>query len=510
MSAIAEYVDALDLDRPKDGGSQFHLGVAAGALLGDGGRQVLDLFGRLVEKDERYVLHVKGAIPVPSPERESGDRTAIAAFFSRIAADPVLRARVWFDAMERDLGNWFRQVGIVLLPAFPNGDDRFALSGMASGAVPVVWDLDEDSRGLRDCAIEERRGHVESLLELRTVPEFDAARLRARSWAARYDIPAVVGRWSALLEDSLAGPGRKRLQASLIMATKDGADRIRRMLDSVAAQTLPAAAMQVIVVENGAKDGTEETVAEFAAAHPELDIVYLFTETSGAGHARNLGLDRAEGAYITFIDDDDYLEPNYLLSMLRAADAKSVVVGPLREDRGDGEFVDDTKYNQDGAALREQGGRAALSKVPSLLSLNACKLIPSSLLGGLRYDETMRSGEDIAYMAQLLTDPETEFVSAEKLPDSSYVRVRRERSVSRPTDRDYDFAVLQRAAVIDSLEALRGAHRSEATNAALRTMQGRQAWFIKKHVERFPADATRVKQELGEKPWAGELLAFLE
>ena len=65
--------------------------------------------------------------------------------------------------------------------------------------------------------------------------------------------------------------------------------------------------VQLILVDDGSKDNTKKVVNEY------LDkIEYIHTENLGAGHARNVGIKRAQADWIIFLDSDDLLYYNSL------------------------------------------------------------------------------------------------------------------------------------------------------------------------------------------------------
>lgn len=64
---------------------------------------------------------------------------------------------------------------------------------------------------------------------------------------------------------------------------------------------------EIIVIDDGSKDDTEIVIREF------LDkIIYIKQENLGPSSARNVGLQTANGKYITFLDSDDEFLPNKL------------------------------------------------------------------------------------------------------------------------------------------------------------------------------------------------------
>ena len=82
-----------------------------------------------------------------------------------------------------------------------------------------------------------------------------------------------------------------------------------RCLESICAQTLQD--FELILVDDGTKDGCPRIMDEYAARDPRIRI--LHKENGGLSSARNAGLDAARGEYVAFIDSDDYADPDLSL-----------------------------------------------------------------------------------------------------------------------------------------------------------------------------------------------------
>ncbi|WP_089154448.1 bifunctional glycosyltransferase/CDP-glycerol:glycerophosphate glycerophosphotransferase [Micromonospora sp. NBS 11-29] len=105
---------------------------------------------------------------------------------------------------------------------------------------------------------------------------------------------------------------------------------LRECLDSILGQ--PFGDVEVIGVDDASPDGSGEILAEYAARDPRVHPVRL-AENVGLGPARNVGLDRAIGAYVWFVDGDDWLVPGCLPSVadrLRATAPDVLIVDHLR------------------------------------------------------------------------------------------------------------------------------------------------------------------------------------
>jgi glycosyltransferase involved in cell wall biosynthesis len=104
---------------------------------------------------------------------------------------------------------------------------------------------------------------------------------------------------------------------SVVVPTRDSARTVARCLVSLRAQTWPA--VELIVVDNGSRDGTWEVAAGLA------DVALRAGPERSA--QRNLGIRRAAGEWVLWVDADMVLAPDALersLAAARAADAQAV------------------------------------------------------------------------------------------------------------------------------------------------------------------------------------------
>ncbi len=76
---------------------------------------------------------------------------------------------------------------------------------------------------------------------------------------------------------------------------------------------------EIIVVNDGTKDNAGIIAQRYATDNPDR-IIYLEKENSGLADTKNYGLKHARGEFVTFIDSDDYIEPEMYIEMLAIAD----------------------------------------------------------------------------------------------------------------------------------------------------------------------------------------------
>lgn len=95
---------------------------------------------------------------------------------------------------------------------------------------------------------------------------------------------------------------------------------LRNCLDSLISQTLQTA--QFLVIDDGSPDNCGKICDEYQEKDSRITVIH--TENKGVSNARNVGLDKAEGRYILFVDGDDFVEPDVCEKCITAMDRADV------------------------------------------------------------------------------------------------------------------------------------------------------------------------------------------
>ncbi len=96
------------------------------------------------------------------------------------------------------------------------------------------------------------------------------------------------------------------MELSVIIPVFNGADTLRRCLDSVIGQQIEG--MEIILVDDGSTDNSLQICTQYAEKHAAITVIHQTNK--GLSEARNAALEVAKADYVTFIDCDDYLEPH--------------------------------------------------------------------------------------------------------------------------------------------------------------------------------------------------------
>lgn len=76
---------------------------------------------------------------------------------------------------------------------------------------------------------------------------------------------------------------------------------------------------EIIMIDDGSNDGTSEICDKYSDG---FQVKVIHQKNSGVSNARNRGLKLARGEYITFVDSDDYVSPDYVGTIVQKIDTK--------------------------------------------------------------------------------------------------------------------------------------------------------------------------------------------
>lgn len=140
---------------------------------------------------------------------------------------------------------------------------------------------------------------------------------------------------------------------SIVMAAYNAADFIAEAIESVLNQTYKN--IELIVVNDGSKDGTEQIVENYLASN---NVKYFSQENAGQTVAKNNGIKNASGTIIGFCDADDYWHTEKLekqLSILFSDEKIGIVYSDIQAINQYGEKIklDETLNGKQGNLLAD-------------------------------------------------------------------------------------------------------------------------------------------------------------
>ena len=130
------------------------------------------------------------------------------------------------------------------------------------------------------------------------------------------------------------------VKVSVIIPVYNAEKKIQRCMESLLSQTLRE--MEFIFVNDASTDASLQILKEYKNKDARV-VVIDCEKNSGAGGARNVGLDRAKGEYIGFVDADDFIKNDMFEALYQ------------RAKEGDCDIVDCPLYNLKADSLRPPG-----------------------------------------------------------------------------------------------------------------------------------------------------------
>lgn len=109
-------------------------------------------------------------------------------------------------------------------------------------------------------------------------------------------------------------------KVSIIVPIYNVEQYLPKCIESLLEQTLQE--IEIILVDDGATDRSSEICDIYALKDHRIKVIHKIN--GGLSDARNVGIEVAQGEYITFLDSDDWVEPNlyeYLYSLAKKEDA---------------------------------------------------------------------------------------------------------------------------------------------------------------------------------------------
>lgn len=108
---------------------------------------------------------------------------------------------------------------------------------------------------------------------------------------------------------------------SLIVCTYNRDKYLYGALQCIAENGFPVDAYEIVLVNNMSTDNTEAECQRFQNDYPAVDFRYFVETNQGLSYARNRGIAESRGDTLVFLDDDSFIQKDYLLNLQKQLDA---------------------------------------------------------------------------------------------------------------------------------------------------------------------------------------------
>lgn len=201
---------------------------------------------------------------------------------------------------------------------------------------------------------------------------------------------------------------------SIVIPIYNAEKYLEECLNSIKNQTYKN--FEVIMVNDGSKDESETICKRFLEY--DARFRYFTKENGGVSSARNLGLDNVKGDFITFIDSDDWIAEKHLELLINSIKKTNsdIVVSCYKEfDNNIDTYytIVYTKQEKNLLNFEKMNRDDFLTIFPKLMSINVCfnnavaKLFRKELVNNLRFDTSIKYGEDLDFYFSLYLNVES-------------------------------------------------------------------------------------------------------
>lgn len=185
---------------------------------------------------------------------------------------------------------------------------------------------------------------------------------------------------------------------SVIIPVYNMEQYLSRCLDSVLNNTYLN--LEVICIDDGSKDSSLKILREYEKK--DSRVVVIAKENGGVSSARNAGLERVTGQYVSFVDPDDFVHPQFyelLLATLKGSKSDISLCGFLNVEEKDLPLKEESVlYPPENIRIVNC---TELFQNHNFRSFCWGRLIAAELIKGLRFREELPYSEDSVFMAEL-------------------------------------------------------------------------------------------------------------
>lgn len=194
---------------------------------------------------------------------------------------------------------------------------------------------------------------------------------------------------------------------TIIVPVYNNKKTLSRCIDSILSQVYTS--LEIILIDDGSTDHSGEILDNISKKNS--NVIVLHTDNHGVSHARNLGLDKAHGKWIMFLDADDTLCDNAVQKAVDYAEKfqcdtvcfnaykiTTTKTSKMKDIYPDGCIVDSTKKLELLNALYDSPSDNYFGEY-----FRACwgKLLSSEIIqkNSIRFPEDLKIGEDAVFLS---------------------------------------------------------------------------------------------------------------
>ena len=186
---------------------------------------------------------------------------------------------------------------------------------------------------------------------------------------------------------------------SVIVPVYNVESYLERCVESILQQTYTN--FELILINDGSTDSSGKICDDLANQYENIKVYHI--ENAGVSNARNLGIQLATGAWITFIDSDDFVTNDYLATLASAVEGEHVgfVIAPLHHIKN-GIVTDLPPHSGKTELWSTEETMKELLMTTRTSFFPVAKLFKRDLLADEKFNTNYHLAEDALFLTELL------------------------------------------------------------------------------------------------------------
>lgn len=133
------------------------------------------------------------------------------------------------------------------------------------------------------------------------------------------------------------------MKVSIIVPVYNVEKYIEKCLNSLVNQTLKD--IEIIIINDGSSDSSQKIIDEYSKKYNNIKV--FIQENKGQAAARNFGLEKANGKYITYVDSDDFIELNMIERLYNVIEKNNydIVISDIIKEENQNKFIFKNYWN---------------------------------------------------------------------------------------------------------------------------------------------------------------------
>lgn len=218
---------------------------------------------------------------------------------------------------------------------------------------------------------------------------------------------------------------------SIIIPVYNVEKYVRKCVESVIDQSYKN--IEIIIIDDGTKDNSGKICDEYAEKDTRITVIHKINE--GVSKARNVGIEKANGKYITFVDADDFIDKDYIKKLYDqciASNADLSICGTKDIDSNENILKVSKKYRN---IINSEEAMKELLNEKYYTCVVWAKMYKKELFKDIQFNEKTKIAEDLEVLYRIIGKSKT--INVDTFENLYYYRIRENSATTEKYNKDW-------------------------------------------------------------------------